>query len=57
LDVNSRKDKFAKLHALGWTYAEIAAALGVSARTLYKWRKALRLTPRRKGRRKKPEIQ
>jgi transposase-like protein len=54
--VNAIKEKFAKLHALGWSYKEIAAALGVTDRALYKWRKELKLPRRARGRRKSPEI-
>jgi len=54
--VNATKEKFAKLHALGWTFKEIAAALGVTVRVLYKWRGELNLPRRPRGRPRKPEV-
>jgi len=45
------KQKFRELYALGWTYKEIARALGVTRRTLYNWRRDLGLPNRRRGRR------
>jgi len=52
--VNAIKEKFAKLHALGWSYKEIAAALDVTERALYKWRIELKVPRRQRGR---PRIQ
>jgi transposase-like protein len=49
--MNPSKRKFAELHGLGWTYAEIAKALGVTTRALFKWRKELGLPKRIRGRR------
>jgi transposase-like protein len=49
--MNLAKRKFAELHGLGWTYAEIAKVLGVTTRALFKWRKELGLPKRKRGRR------
>lgn len=54
LNVNTVKEKFGKLHALGWTYTEIAEALGVTKRALYNWRRELKLPNRKRGR--KPNL-
>jgi transposase-like protein len=49
--MNLAKQKFVELHGLGWTYAEIAKALSVTTRVLFKWRKELGLPKRKRGRR------
>jgi len=50
--VNLAKQKYAELYALGWTYDQMAGALKVTARCLYKWRRALKLPRRPRGPRK-----
>jgi hypothetical protein len=45
------QDEFRRLHGLGWTFRQIADALGVSERTITAWRKELDLPRRPRGRR------
>jgi len=44
--------KFKQMWQVGLTYSEIARALGVTTRCLYKWRIELGLANRIKGRKK-----
>jgi uncharacterized protein YjcR len=46
------RTKFKKLWAVGLTFADIAKALNVSSRSLFKWRSELNLPRRTRGRRK-----
>ena len=48
-----KREQYRQLLGLGWEYAEIAGALGVTRRTLYYWRIQLKLEPRKRGPRKK----
>jgi hypothetical protein len=50
--VSRIKQRYAELYALGWTYDQMAEALGVTARCLYKWRWVLKLPRRPRGPRK-----
>jgi transposase len=45
------QEKFWRLHALGWTFRQMAEALGVSERTVTAWREELDLPRRPRGRR------
>jgi transposase-like protein len=48
----SVRSEFKRMWRRGLTYAEIARALGVTTRALYKWRVELRLANRIRGRRR-----
>ncbi len=48
----SVRSEFKRMWGRGLTYAEIARALGVTTRCLYKWRVELRLANRTRGRRR-----
>lgn len=50
--MSSVRSEFKKMWRQGLTYAEMAMALGVTTRALYKWRVELRLANRIRGRRK-----
>jgi len=45
------QEEFTRLHALGWTFREMAEALDISERTIVAWRQELELPRRRRGRR------
>lgn len=45
------QEKFRRLHALGWTFCQMAEVLGISERTATAWRKELDLPRRPRGRR------
>lgn len=50
--MTSVRSEFKRMWRGGLTYAEMARALGVTVRALYKWRVELRLANRARGRRK-----
>jgi transposase len=45
------QQEFTRLHGLGWTFRQIAAALDISVRTVTAWREELDLPRRPRGRR------
>lgn len=45
------QQEFTRLHGLGWTFRQMAAALDVSERTIVAWREELDLPRRPRGRR------
>lgn len=45
------KTEFARLHGLGWKYADISVALDINIRTLGRWRRELGLKARKQPRR------
>jgi len=44
------QQQFVRLHALGWTFRQMATALDISERTIVAWREELDLPRRRRGR-------
>jgi len=44
------QQEFTRLHALGWTFRQIAEALDISERTIVAWRAELELPRRPRGR-------
>jgi len=51
-----KQEEFRRLHALGWTFRQMAEALDISERTIVAWREELDLPRRRRGRRpRKPQ--
>jgi transposase-like protein len=53
INFRDRKEQYRQLWELGWEYADIARALGVTRRTLYYWRIELEVEARKRGPRKK----
>jgi len=45
------QQEFTRLHGLGWTFRQMAEALGISERTVTAWREELDLPRRSRGRR------
>jgi hypothetical protein len=45
------QQEFTRLHGLGWTFRQMAEALGISERTVTAWREELDLPRRPRGRR------
>jgi len=44
------QEEFKRLHALGWTFRQMAEALDISERTIVAWREELGLPRRPRGR-------